>query len=242
MSPDNHQLHVGTNLNLAPTVILDTSSGPIIIGDNVTIGHYTIIHPNTVIGDGTHIGAHASIGIPEHGYAMGQHRHGQPGAHLGPGTTIRDGVHLYGGVHLGTNVAIGHHSLCRTNVHIGDESQIAHFVSIERGTHLGRYVRSSPQTHLTGDLIAEDRVFFGAGVKTVNDRAMTWRTGQPIELAPPVFRHGASIGSGSTIGAGVEIGTWALVGSHSLVLNDVPPYAIVIGAPARYLRDRNQPL
>lgn len=76
--------------------------------------------------------------------AMGQHRHGPPGAHLGPGCVVRDGVHLYGGAHLGTNVAVGHHSLCRTDVHIGDESQIAHYVSIERGTRLGRYVRSSP--------------------------------------------------------------------------------------------------
>ncbi|MFV0523206.1 MAG: hypothetical protein ACK5RL_01760 [Acidimicrobiales bacterium] len=112
---------------------------------------------------------------------------------------------------------------------------------MERGAQLGRYVRSSPHSHLTGDLIAEDRVFFGAGVKTVNDRSMLWRTGQPVDLDPPVFRHGASIGSGSTVGAGVEVGEWAMVGSHSLALDDVPAYAIVVGSPARYLRDRTPP-
>lgn len=65
----NHdrQLHIGRHTNLAPTVILDTSRGPIVIADHVTIGHYSIIHSNTTIGDNTHIGAHTSIGIPEHG-------------------------------------------------------------------------------------------------------------------------------------------------------------------------------
>ena len=96
-------------------------------------------------------------------------------------------------------------------------------------------MRSSPHTHLTDDLVAEDRVFFGVGVgvKTVNDRAMHWRTGQSIDLEPPIFRLGASVGSGSTVGVGVEVGTWAMIGSHSLALTDIAPYTIVVGAPAK---------
>lgn len=241
MTTSNNDLHLGTAPSIASTAVLDTSTGPIVIGDGVRIGHFTVIHSNTTIGDNVHIGAHASIGIPETGYAMGEHRDGLPGASIESGAVIRDGVHLYGGVRLGTNAAVGHHTMIRTNAHIGDHSQLAHYVSIERGVRLGSYVRSSPHTHFTGDLIAEDRVFFGAGVKTVNDRAMHWRTGQPVELEPPIFRLGASVGSGSTVGAGVEVGTWAMIGSHSLALNDVEPYAIVIGSPATFLRHRNPP-
>lgn len=241
MTTSDGNLTLGRSTTIAPTAIVDTSTGPVAIGNGVRIGHYSIVYPNTVIGDDVQIGAHTSIGIPETGYAMGQPRAGDPGATIAAGTIIRDGVHLYGGVRLGLNVAVGHHTLVRTNAQIGDETQLAHYVSIERGVQLGRFVRSSPHTHLTGDLVAEDRVFFGAGVKTINDRSMHWRTGQPIELEPPVFRLGASVGSGSTVGAGVEVGTWAMIGSHSLALTNVDPYTIVIGTPARYLRHRTPP-
>ena len=180
-------------------------------------------------------------GFPESGYAMGQVRKSSAGARVADGVTIRDGVHIYGDVAIGHSSAIGHHTLLRTNAVVGNDSQLAHYVSVERSVQLGNYVRSSPHTHLTGGLVAEDRVFFGAGVKTVNDKSMHWRIGRPVELAPPVLRFGASVGSGSTIGAGVEVGSWAMIGSHSLALHDVEAYSIVVGSPARHLRYRDAP-
>jgi UDP-2-acetamido-3-amino-2,3-dideoxy-glucuronate N-acetyltransferase len=53
---------------------------------------------------------------------------------------------------------------------------------------------------------------------------------------PTVVRRGASIGSGSTILCGVEIGERAIVGAGSVVTRNVPPGAIVVGNPARMLR------
>jgi virginiamycin A acetyltransferase len=46
------------------------------------------------------------------------------------------------------------------------------------------------------------------------------------------------IGYGATILPGVTIGNGAVIGSLSVVAGDVPPYAIVVGNPARVIRNR----
>jgi hypothetical protein len=47
------------------------------------------------------------------------------------------------------------------------------------------------------------------------------------------IREGASIGANSTCIAPIVIGRWALVGAGSVVVKDVPDFAIVVGSPAR---------
>lgn len=46
------------------------------------------------------------------------------------------------------------------------------------------------------------------------------------------------IGCNSTILRGVTIGDGAVIGANSLVTKDVPPYAIVVGSPAKILKYR----
>lgn len=50
--------------------------------------------------------------------------------------------------------------------------------------------------------------------------------------------HEAYVGAGSFVKRGVRIGHGAVIGARSVVTRDVPPYAIVIGSPARILRYR----
>lgn len=46
------------------------------------------------------------------------------------------------------------------------------------------------------------------------------------------------IGEAVFINDGVKIGSGAVIGAHSVVTKDIPPYAIVAGAPAKILRYR----
>jgi acetyltransferase-like isoleucine patch superfamily enzyme len=53
----------------------------------------------------------------------------------------------------------------------------------------------------------------------------------------PTIRRGARIGAGAVLLPGVEIGEEAFVGAGAVVLNDVPARAVVVGNPARTIRD-----
>ncbi len=60
-----------------------------------------------------------------------------------------------------------------------------------------------------------------------------------IEYTPLSVGHDVWIGSGAKILASVsEIGTGAVIGTQAVVTRDVPPYAVMMGYPARIVRYR----
>jgi putative colanic acid biosynthesis acetyltransferase WcaF len=60
----------------------------------------------------------------------------------------------------------------------------------------------------------------------------------PLVTAPILIGDGAWITADVFIGPGVTIGEGAVVGVRSTVLDDVEPWTIVVGHPARFLRRR----
>jgi acetyltransferase-like isoleucine patch superfamily enzyme len=57
------------------------------------------------------------------------------------------------------------------------------------------------------------------------------------ELRGPTIRQSARVGGGAILCPGVEIGAEAFVGAGAVVTKDVPPGKLVVGNPARVLRD-----
>jgi UDP-2-acetamido-3-amino-2,3-dideoxy-glucuronate N-acetyltransferase len=53
----------------------------------------------------------------------------------------------------------------------------------------------------------------------------------------PTIRRGARIGAGAVLLPGIEIGEEAFVGAGAVVLRDVPARAVVVGNPARQIRE-----
>jgi acetyltransferase-like isoleucine patch superfamily enzyme len=209
---------------------------PVELGDGCQVGAFTVICGGTRIGDGARVEEHVIVGRPERGYAVG---HVYPGAGadtvVGPGAVVRAGAVIYAGAEIGEETVVGHHTLLRSFVTVGSETQLGHNLTIERATRIGSLVRCSPGSHITSSCVLADRVFVGAGVRTVNDKEMTWRDpgGREPELIPPVFGTGARVGSGSVVLAGVSIGAHALVGAGSVVTGDIPAGAVAFGSPAR---------
>jgi acetyltransferase-like isoleucine patch superfamily enzyme len=213
---------------------------PIEIGSGVRVGAYAVICGGTCIGEKARVEEHTIVGKPEKGYAVG---HLYPGAgartRISPGVVVRAGAVIYAGVQTGTNTVIGHHTLLRSFVTVGEDTQLGHTLTVERAARIGDGVRCSPGSHITSSCVLADRVFLGAGVRTINDRELIWReAGQEPELVPPRFERGAKVGSGSVVLAGVVIGENALVGAGSVVTRDVPAGATVYGVPAR-VHDRH---
>lgn len=208
---------------------------PVVIRSGAVIGPFALIHGGTTIGERARIEEHAVLGRPELGYALGRTHAGVGGGSaIGAGVMIRSGVVVYADVQIGVDTLIGHHTLLRTAARVGADTQLGHHLTVERAASIGRNVRCSPGSHITSSTVLADRVFLGAGVRTINDKTLTWRdpNRQP-RLAPPMFDSGAKIGSGSIVLAGVTVGEHALVGAGSLVTHDIPPGALAYGHPAR---------
>ena len=153
-----------------------------------------------------------------------------PDVHLGEGVKIYAFVNLYG---------------CE----IGDESKIGTFVEIQRGAKIGKRVKVSSHTFICEGVTIEDEVFIGHNVSFINDRfprATTvdgqLQTDADWKLECTLVKKGASIGTGSTILCGITIGENAVVGAGSVVTNDVPDNAVVVGNPAHFLRWISEPI
>jgi acetyltransferase-like isoleucine patch superfamily enzyme len=97
--------------------------------------------------------------------------------------------------------------------------------------------RIQADAYITAYSTLEEHVFIAPCVVTTNDDFMG-RTERRHELTKgPTIRRGARIGGGAILRPGVEVGEEALVGAGAVVTKDVPARAVVVGNPARVLRD-----
>ena len=174
-------LDIGAGCRLHPAAVfipqdLRGTLRPIVLGEQVTVGAYAVLHGGLCVGAQTHVGHHVILGEPEYGYAV---REVYPGAggttNVGAGVVIRAGAIIYAGTTIGDDTTIGHHALLRTGVRVGTGTQLAANLTVERGTRIGSGVRCSPGSHLTADTVVSDRAFIGAGVRTINDKELIWR-------------------------------------------------------------------
>ena len=111
-------------------------------------------------------------------------------------------------------------------------------------TIIGNHVWIGPQAYLDArDLVLEDYVGWGPGAKVLGSA----HTGLPVdvpivntdlEIKPVRIDAWADIGTNATILPGVTVGRGAIVGAGAVVTHDVPPFAIVAGVPAKFLRWR----
>ena len=127
---------------------------------------------------------------------------------------------------------------------IGDNTKIGAFVEVQKNAKIGKNCKISSHTFICEGVTIEDQVFVGHSVAFINDsfpRAATGdgrlQTESDWAVEKTLVKQGASIGSGCTILANVTIGENALVGAGSVVTKDVPPNTVVVGNPAKVLRN-----
>ena len=207
---------------------------PVVIRAGAVIEPFAVVHGGTTIGEQARVEEHTILGKPELGYAVGKIRPGVGGGTvIGAGATVRSGAIVYAEAAIGVNTLVGHHTLLRTAVQVGADTQLGHHLTVEREARIGRDVRCSPGSHITSSTVLADRVFLGAGVRTINDKTLTWRDpDREATLEAPRFDTGAKVGSGCVVLAGVVVGERALVGAGSLITRDIPPGALAYGHPA----------
>jgi UDP-2-acetamido-3-amino-2,3-dideoxy-glucuronate N-acetyltransferase len=136
---------------------------------------------------------------------------------------------------IGDGTRIWHFShICAGSI-IGKNCNLGQNIYIESGVILGDGVKVKNNVSLYTGVICEDDVFIGPScvfTNVINPRSFIERK---HEFQRTLVQKGASIGANATVIGGCTIGRYAFVGAGSLVMRDVPDYALVYGAPA-YIR------
>ena len=127
---------------------------------------------------------------------------------------------------------------------IGDETRIGTFVEVQKNAIIGARCKIQSHTFICEGVTIQDEVFVGHGVMFINDvdpRATAdegnLQTESDWQVLPTLVGSRASIGSGAVILGGITIGESALIGAGAVVTKDVPPRTVVVGVPAKALRD-----
>jgi len=80
-------------------------------------------------------------------------------------------------------------------------------------------------------------VFSAPCVVTKNDNFMGRPEKRHELIKGPTIRRRARVGGGAVLLPGIEIGEEAFIGAGAVVIRDVPPRALMVGNPARQLRE-----
>ena len=141
------------------------------------------------------------------------------GASVGEGTRIWHWTHVCGGARIGERCSLGQ------NVYIGNRVVIGNNVKIQNNVSVYDTVT------------LEDDVFCGPSMVFTNVDNPRSAIPRKDQFRPTLVRRGATLGANCTVVCGVTIGQYAFVGAGAVVTKDVPPRAVVVGSPARVLRE-----
>ncbi|MEN6627331.1 MAG: acyl-ACP--UDP-N-acetylglucosamine O-acyltransferase [Candidatus Sumerlaeia bacterium] len=173
------------------------------IAEDAEIGPYTIVEADVEVGPGCRIGGHVT---------------------LGERLTLGRDVRVYNYACLGTASQDLKHKGQHSRSRIGDGSIIREFVTLNRATReggitqVGRRVLLMAYSHVAHECIVEDGAILANGATL----------GGEVHVGP----H-ANIGGLAGIHQFCRIGAYAIVGASSKVTQDIPPFVMADGHPAR---------
>jgi acetyltransferase-like isoleucine patch superfamily enzyme len=196
-----------------------------------------VVFPGTVIGDDCKILDYAVVGKqPTLSPRSTAKKEPLPPLELGAGTIVSTGAVVFAGTKVGERVIVGDQSCVRERCEIGDDVVIGRGSLVENDTTVGELTKIQAHAYITAYSTLEDNVFIAPCVATTNDNFMG-RTEKRHELVKgPTIRRGARVGGAAILLPGIEIGEEAFVGAGAVVLADVEPGMVVVGNPARPIR------
>ena len=204
---------------------------------NYVVAETAIVYPGTVIGDGCQILDYAVVGKqPTLSPRSTAKKEQLPALEIGAGTIVSTSAVVFAGTRLGERVIVGDQACVRERVQVGDDVVIGRGSLVENDTTIGELTKIQAHAYITAYSTLEDNVFIAPCVATTNDNFMG-RTEKRHELIKgPTIRRGARVGGAAVLLPGIEVGEEAFVGAGAIVIRDVPPRAVVVGSPARQIR------
>jgi UDP-2-acetamido-3-amino-2,3-dideoxy-glucuronate N-acetyltransferase len=136
---------------------------------------------------------------------------------------------------IGGGTKIWHFSHIMANCVIGENCNIGQNVVVSPDVVLGKNVKVQNNVSIYTGVTCDDDVFLGPSMvftNVINPRSAINRRDQ---YAKTHVGKGASIGANATIVCGHNVGTYAFIGAGAVVTKDVPPFALVVGNPAKQI-------
>jgi len=187
--------------NIHSTAIVDTKAE---LGPGVTVGPYSVIEDDVIIGENTQIGSHVLIHS---------------------GTRIGKKCRIFKGAVVGTDPQDLKYAGEKTTLEIGDETTVREFCTLNRGsshrfkTVIGSRCLLMAYVHVAHDCIIGDNVILANAINM----------GGHV-----IIESYAAIGGMSPIHQFVRIGSHAFIGGGLRVNKDVPPFILAAGEPIQY--------
>lgn len=209
------------------------------IGEDVIIHDYVVIYPNTKIEKGCEIYDHCVLGkLPTSpGITSRKLKTEYPQLVIGENTILCPDVVLYAGSRIGQNNLLGDFCSIREECAVGNNCIISRNVSVNYNTSIGDYTKIMDNTHITGNMKIGNHVFISVLVATTNDNTMGRSDYDEKHVKGPMIGNYVTVGAAANILPGVNIGENAMIGAGAVVTKDVPENKVVMGVPARIVRD-----
>jgi acetyltransferase-like isoleucine patch superfamily enzyme len=146
----------------------------------------------------------------------------EDGASIAAGSKIWHQAQIRTRARIGERCIVGKGAFVDFDVTIGADSKLQNYACVYHGVTLGRGVFVGPHAVFTND----------RRPRATDPQFAALRDGD-WEVGETTVGDGAAIGANATILPGITIGHWAMIGAGAVVNRDVPPYALVVGTPAR---------
>ena len=201
------------------------------IGLNVKIGDNTVIYDNVIIEDDCTICNDCVIGEPNADYYTNS-KYENPQTVIGKKSMIRSHCIIYAGCRFGNSLSTGHRVTIRENSVFGNNCRIGTLSDIQGNVKFGNHCWLHSNVHIGQKSIVGNFVFIYPYVVFTNDPT------PPSEVCiGPVVEDYAQIAVFSVLLPGVKIGKHALVGAGSVVSKNVNDFELVLGNPAKKVKD-----
>jgi acetyltransferase-like isoleucine patch superfamily enzyme len=214
-----------------------------VVRAGVRLGNDVIVHPHVVIesgvtiADGVEIFPGAYIGkTPKGAGSLARALRFEQRLSIGAHTSIGPGAVVYYDVEIGAHTLIGDGASIREQCRIGSCSVVGRHVTINYEVTIGDRTKIMDHSWLAGNMVIGSDVFISGGVLTTNDNTMGRNGYQEGKMVGPHIEDHVLIGVGAMLLPGVTVGKGAIVGAGAVVTKNVEPGTIVMGLPARYIR------
>jgi acetyltransferase-like isoleucine patch superfamily enzyme len=201
------------------------------IGKNVKIGDNSSIYDNVILEDNVVISNDCIIGEPNASYYLTD-KYSNPDTIIKENSLIRSHSIIYSGSIFGKNFSTGHRVTIRENTILGDDCRVGTLSDIQGNSIFGNHCWLHSNVHIGQNSKIGNFVFIYPYVVFTNDPTPP----SNICIGPTVGDY-TQIAVFSVLLPGVIIGQHCLIGAGSVVGNNIPDNQLVVGSPAKIVKD-----